>query len=104
MGFGQEMASGLGGVRTSGDLVARMLIKGMKINDAKEYVAKKLGISTFDLSDVAVMRELRENLDIGFVISQPGKSYGMEAKIKIAKLLDIEINSVNKFMKKAGLV
>lgn len=58
-----EVASGMGGVRTAGDLVARMqMLKGMKLKDAKEYVAKKLGVSVFDLSDSYAMKELREQL------------------------------------------
>ena len=35
------MASGMGGIRSAGDLVARMMYtKKMKLKDAKEYVAK----------------------------------------------------------------
>lgn len=35
-----SLASGMGGVRTAGDLVARMqMSRNMKINEAKEYVA-----------------------------------------------------------------
>ena len=45
------MASGMGGLRTAGDLVAWMQItQGMKINDAKAYVAGKLGIDVIDLT------------------------------------------------------
>ena len=103
MAFGHEMASGMGGIRTTGDLVARVLSKGKKINEAKLYVANKLGVSTFDLSDEALMKELREELNIGHVLARPGAAIGMEAKLRIAKLLDIQINSVNKFRNRAGL-
>jgi dimethylamine--corrinoid protein Co-methyltransferase len=90
------MASGMGGMRTSGDLVARMqMTKAMKIDKAKEYVAGKLGVSVSELADAAVMGELREDLEIGGVYSAAGKSKGIEAKFNIAKLLDIEINSLN---------
>ncbi|MDA8228055.1 MAG: hypothetical protein M0T74_10240, partial [Desulfitobacterium hafniense] len=95
--------SGMGGIRTSGDLVARVMSKGRKIREAKEYVAKKLGVSTFDLSDESLMKELREEFNIGHVLARPGAAIGMEAKIRIAKLLDIEINSVNRFRSKSGL-
>jgi len=94
-----EMAAGMGGIRTAGDLVARMVMKGMKINEAKKYVADKLGCSVFDLSDSAKMKEIRESLDIGTVLSRTNAATGMAAKIKIAELLDIKIPSVEKFKK-----
>lgn len=98
-----EMAAGMGGIRTAGDLVARMVMKGMKINDAKKYVADKLGCSVFDLSDSAKMKEIRESLDIGTVLSRTNAATGMAAKIKIAELLDIKIPSVEKFKKSIGI-
>lgn len=104
MAFGHEMASGMGGIRTAGDLVARILSKGKKINEAKEYVAQKLGVTVMDLSDESLMKELREELDIGHVLARPGAAIGMEAKVRIAKLLDIKINSVTRFLAKSGLV
>ena len=82
-----EMAAGMGGIRTAGDLVARMVMKGMKIGPAKEYVANKLGCSVFDLSDCFRMKEIRESLDIGTVLDRPHASYGMAAKIKIASVV-----------------
>lgn len=97
-----EMAAGLGGVRTSGDLVARMVFKGMKLNKAKEYVADKLGCSVPDLSDESAMKEIRESLDIGHTIMTPGSSYGIAAKMKIAELLDINIPCVELFKKKTA--
>jgi len=85
-------------MRTAGDLVAWMQLKrGMKINDAKKYVAEKLGIQMIDLSNEDVMARIRENLDIGTVCAEPDGAKGIVAKSRIAKLLDIEINSVNKF-------
>ncbi len=97
-----ETAAGMGGIRTAGDLVARMVMKGMKIQPAKEYVADKLGCSVLDLTDSFKMKEIRESLDIGTVLDRPGASYGMAAKIKIADLLDIKIPSVELFKKKVG--
>jgi len=92
------MGSAMGGLRTTGDLVAWMqMARKMKINDAKQYVAKKLGVEVIDLTDEEKMLELREELDIGTIISMSGASKGIQAKCKIAKLLDIEINSVNLF-------
>jgi dimethylamine--corrinoid protein Co-methyltransferase len=95
------MSAGMCGMRTAGDLVAWMqLKKGMKINDAKQYVAGKLGIEVIDLSNEDVMARVREELDIGTVCAEPDGAKGILAKSRIAKLLDIEINSVNKFYAK----
>lgn len=92
------VTSGMGGLRTAGDLVARMqMTRGMKIAEAKNYVAGKLGISTTDLVDAVVMREVREDFKIGLITSRSGHPKGIEAKHHIAKLLDIDINSVNRF-------
>ncbi len=103
MAISHEMAAGMGGVRTAGDMVARMVFSGMKIDAAKEYVAEKLGCTPFDLSDEAKMKEIRESLDIGDTTIRPHASYGMAAKMKIAEILDIEINSVELYKKKLGL-
>jgi hypothetical protein len=104
MAFLHEMATGMGGVRTAGDLVARaMASKSLRVNEAKQYVADKLGITVFDLCDSQVMREIREDLNIGHVLARPGGAVGIEAKIRIAELLNIEINSVNRFKTRSGL-
>ena len=92
------MASGMGGIRSGGDLVARMqFTKNMKIGKAKEYVAKKLGVSAMDIADEHVMRELREELKIGVITGVPCAPRGIAAKMNIERLLDIKINSCEKF-------
>ena len=92
------MASGMGGIRTAGDLVAWMQIsRRMKLNEAKKYVAKKLGVDMLDLTNEEVMRRLREDLGIGIITSVAGSPKGIRAKIKIAELLEIPINSVTLF-------
>ena len=92
------MASCMGGIRTSGDLVAWMQItRKMKIHEAKAYVAKKFNINILDLTDEEIMRPLRENLGIGVVTSVAGSPKGIRAKWKIAELLDISIRSVDLF-------
>jgi len=91
----------MGGLRTAGDLVARMqMTRKMRIKDAKAYVAEKLKVSSADLSNEHVMREVREELDIGIITSVPGCAKGIEAKARIADLLGIEINSVNRLKNK----
>ena len=92
------LASCMGGIRTSGDLVAWMQItRRMKIHEAKAYVAKKLNVDILDLTDEEVMRPLREDLGIGIVTSVAGSPKGIRAKMKIADLLDISIRSVELF-------
>jgi len=92
------MASGMGGIRTAGDLVAWMQIsRRMKLDEAKKYVAKKLGVDVLDLTNEEVMRRLREDLGIGIITSAAGSPKGIRAKIKIAELLEIPINSVTLF-------
>ena len=86
------LASGMGGIRTTGDLVARMqLRKKMRLPQAKQYVADKLKIGVDDLADSTVMRTLREELDIGVITAVPGARKGIEAKRNIAELLDIDV-------------
>ena len=92
------VTSGMGGLRTAGDLVARMqMTRGMKIAEAKKYVADQIGISTTELIDEVVMREVREDHKIGFITSRGGHPKGIEAKHHISRLLDIDINSVKRF-------
>ena len=96
-------ACGMGGIRTAGDLVAWMqLIKKLKIDAAKKYVAEKLGVGIADLVDEEVMRQLREDLGIGIITSVAGSPKGIRAKLKIAELLDVPINSVDLFKSQTG--
>ena len=68
MAISHSIASGMGGMRTAGDLVARMQIsQGLKIKEAKHYVAKKLAVSVPDLADPVVMNEVRSDLELGMV-------------------------------------
>ena len=95
------IVSGLGGIRAAGDLVARMQLNGGMRNDAaKKHVADKLGISVDELADPVTMNELREDMDLGRVNEAPGIAKGMDAKFRIAKLLDLEINCVEIFKEK----
>jgi len=97
-------ASGMGGIRTTGDLVAWMqLIKKMKLTEAKQYVAEKLKVQVSDLVNEELLRQLREEIGIGTIISVAGSPKGMRAKLKIAELLDIRINSVELFRSQSGL-
>jgi len=96
-------ACGMGGIRTAGDLVAWMqLIKKMKLPEAKKYVAKKLGIDLLEMVNEEVMRQLREDLGIGTTTSVAGSPKGIRAKLKIAELLEVPINSVELFKSQTG--
>ncbi len=98
MAITHAMTSGMGGMRTSGDLVARMqMTRGMKIGEAKKFVADKLGVSVDELNDAVLMAEIREDLKIGGVYSSMGSPKGIEAKHHISELLGIEINSLRLF-------
>jgi len=104
MAISHAIASGMGGMRAAGDLVARMqMTRGMKIDEAKGYVADKLGIAVSDLTDPVMMTEIREDLEIGSMYPLPGCAKGLEAKIRIAELLGIEINCIRRMKSKGWL-
>jgi len=74
MAISHAIASGMGGMRAAGDLVARMqMTRGMKIDQAKAYVADKLSIAVSDLTDPVIMTEIRQDLEIGSMYPLPGR-------------------------------
>ena len=92
----------MGGMRAAGDLVARMqMARGMRIQEAKAYVANKLNISVSELADPVIMSEIRDDLQIGMVTPLPGCAKGIEAKFRIAEVLDIDMNCVQRFKVRA---
>ena len=94
----------MGGMRGAGDLVARaQMSKGMRTWEAKAYVAEKLKISVAELTDPVVMTEVREDLKLGQMTPLPGCPKGIEAKFNIARELDVQINCVDRFRKRASL-
>ena len=94
----------MGGIKTAGDLVLRMqLAYGMRLPEAKAYVAGKLGVSVRELSDSSVMAEIRQTLGLGVQEPNLGDVVGMAAKIRISEKMGITINSVENFKRKAGL-
>ena len=104
MAITHAVASGMGGMRAAGDLVARMQIaRGMKLEKAKAYVAEKLKVAVKDLTDPIIMNEVREDLKLGVLHPHAGSPKCMEAKFNIARMLDIEINCVNRFRERASL-
>lgn len=98
MAVTHAVASGMGGMRAAGDLVARMQIsQGMRIAEAKAYVANKLGVAVRDLTDPIVMTEVRTDLRLGTLHAGARSAKGIEAKHNIADVLDININCVRNF-------
>ena len=98
MAVTHAVASGMGGMRTAGDLVARMQIsRGMRLEEAKAYVADKLGVAVRDLTDPIIMTEVRTDLRLGTLHAGARSAKGIEAKHNIADVLDIEINCVRNF-------
>ena len=78
----------------------RMQLKGMRLPEAKKYVADKLGIN---VADCSVMQEIRQDLGLGYSMPADGDAKGIQAKFNIARVLDIKINSVEKFKEIIGL-
>ena len=102
------LAAGMGGMRTAGDLVARLqMSRGMRLPEAKRYVADRLGCSVRDLSDSYAMEQLRGEQGLGRILDHsnlhPGEPNAMAAKFRIAELLGLRINSVERFREMAGL-
>ncbi len=98
----------MGGMRTAGDLVARMqMTRRMRLKEAKRYVADKLSCTPHDLSDpighgAAEAGERPWHLG-DYVDGAPDEPGMMEAKFNIARLLDVPINCVERFRRRAHL-
>ena len=94
MAVAHGLCSGMGGMRTTGDLVCRMqFAKSMKIDDAKKYVADKLEIDPFQLTEENYVRDIREREGLGVVTGQPNTPKGLPAKMTIETVLGITISN-----------
>jgi hypothetical protein len=107
MASSHALASGMGGMRAAGDLVARMqMTRGMRLDQAKTYVADRLGVAVADLSDPLVMHEVRRELGLGLIpvqeLTYPSEPGAMEAKFRISEVLEVPINCVQKFSEHIG--
>jgi len=97
-------ASGMGGLRGAGDLVARVqMARGMRIKEAKEYVAERLKVSVSELTDPIIMNEVRTDLGLGVMTPLPGVPKGIEAKFNMARVLDLDINCGKCFKERTSL-
>ncbi len=100
------VSAGMGGMRTAGDMVMRMQLNHkMRLDEAKSYVANKLGVTPEQLSDVVDMTEVRVNLGLGLPYCEPHTKMtaGVEAKFNVAEALGIRINSIERFKKLANI-
>ena len=83
------------------------MTRGMRLKEAKAYVAGKLGVGVGDLSDPVVMGDLRSQLGLGRAITPestyPNEPNAIEAKFRIAELLEVPINCVDRFVERVGL-
>lgn len=98
-------ASGMGGMRAAGDLVARLeLTRGMRLTQAKAYVAERLGVEPATLSDPIAMADVRAELGLGRVVTfeatYPDEPNAIEAKFNISDVLGLPINCVERFRKR----
>lgn len=104
MAVAHAQASGMGGMRAAGDLVARiMMTKGLRIDEAKKYVGDKLNLDAKYLTDPVLMSEVRADLGLGIMMPLGGTPKGMECKYRIAEVLDIKINCCERFKRLSGL-
>jgi dimethylamine---corrinoid protein Co-methyltransferase len=92
----------MGGLRAAGDLVARVqLTRRMRLPQAKAYVAERLGVQPADLSDPVMMADVRRELGLGTIPSEDtatqDDALAIEAKVNIARLLDVQVRSVERF-------
>ena len=100
-------ASGMGGMRAAGDLVARLeLTRGMRLTQAKEYVAERLGVEPATLSDPIAMADVRAELGLGRIVTfeatYPDEPNAIEAKFNISDLLGVPVNCVERFRKRTA--
>jgi len=97
----------MGGLRTAGDLVARMqLARRMRLPEAKAFVADRLGVTPFDLSDPVAMADVRRELGLGLIPSEDTAAVddplAVQAKFNIADVLGVPVPSVERFKALAG--
>ncbi len=105
MPVAHAVASGLGGMRAAGDMVARLqMAKGMRLAEAKEYVAGRLGVGERELTDSTLMQEVRGELGIGRIYDSEGPHpldpSPLEAKLNISRLLDLPLNGVKRLLER----
>jgi hypothetical protein len=97
----------MGGLRTAGDLVARMqMTRRMRLPEAKAYVADRLGVSASDLSDPVTMSDARRERGLGTIPTEDtatvNDALAIEAKVNIARVLDVPVRSAQRLRELTG--
>jgi dimethylamine--corrinoid protein Co-methyltransferase len=97
----------MGGLRTAGDLVARMqMTRRMRLPEAKAYVAGKLGVSPADLSDPVTMADVRRERGLGTIPTEDtatvADALAIEAKLNITRVLDVPVRSAERLRELTG--
>jgi dimethylamine--corrinoid protein Co-methyltransferase len=97
----------MGGLRTAGDLVARMqMTRRMRLPEAKAYVADRLGVSPSDLSDPVTMSDARRACGLGTIPTEDtatvNDALGVEAKVNIARVLEVPVRSAERLRELTG--
>lgn len=97
----------MGGLRTAGDLVARMqMTRRMRLPEAKAHVAAQLGVSPADLSDPVAMADVRREKGLGTIPSEdtatPADALAIEAKLNIARVLGVQVRSAERLLELTG--
>jgi hypothetical protein len=77
------------------------MTRGMRLEQAKQHVAERLGVSVLDLCDPLAMHDVRRELGLGLIpvqeLTYPSEPGAIEAKFHIAEVLDVPINCVRQF-------
>jgi len=97
----------MGGLRTAGDLVARMqMTRRMRLPEAKAYVAERLGVTPTDLSDPVAMAEVRRARGLGTLPTEDtatvDDALAIEAKLNIARVLDVPVRAAERLRELGG--
>jgi dimethylamine--corrinoid protein Co-methyltransferase len=76
------------------------LTRKMRLPEAKAFVAEKLGVTPGDLSDPVVMSDVRRERGLGTIPTEEtagvGDALAIEAKVNIARVLDVPVRSVER--------
>ncbi len=82
------------------------MTRGMRLDQAKRHVAERLGVSTAELSDTLVMHDVRRELGLGLIpvqeLTYPNEPGAIEAKFHISEVLEVPVNSVQRFSEHIG--
>jgi len=83
------------------------MTRRMRLPEAKAYVAGKLGVSPADLSDPVAMADVRRERGLGTIPTEDtatvDDALAIEAKVNIARVLEVPVRSVERLRALTGL-